>query len=333
MSERDLLAALIQVVTGQPFEQRIQSEYGQLEPAEQDAYSLVCFGASRVYEASYLPEQDLLQMLTPAAQYGSSLTHISNLVESRLIVRDELGLKVRHRAIADAVAKSLSSEKIADLVSVMLFFYAGRAAHIKDPSHPDRRQLTHLLSHSHMVDLKLKPGLVRPIYEKVQGLLANDFHFWLQRGAYEVERGDLELADSYLESARACEGGDLDFKVITEWGFMRLMKAIKYVDDRPAQAKAVKAVGELELIARREGTRSPHTFTILVRHGTEWLQNARILGDAERQRLALRIRDILQLGLGVLQDNRDFARAAREMKAKIEALATGDEGPHVFPLA
>ncbi|MEV5818057.1 AAA family ATPase [Micromonospora haikouensis] len=333
LSRRDLLAALIQVVTGQPFEQRVQSEYGQLQPAEQNAYSLVCFGASRVYEALYLPEQDLLQMLAPASLYGDSLAHISKLVESRLIVRDEMGLRVRHRAIADAVVRSLSNSRVAEMVGIMLFFYAGRAAHIRDASHPDRRQLIHLLSHSHMVDLKLEPKLVRPIYEKVQALLAKDFHFWLQRGAYEVERGDLDLADSYLESARACDGGDRDFKVITEWGFMRLSKARRNADDRSVQSKAIVAVGELERIVRREGARSPHTFTILVRHGTEWLRESRVLGDAERRKLALRIQDVLHLGMEVVRDNRDFRRAANEMKVKIEALASGGEEPHTFPLA
>ncbi|GIF40756.1 ATP-binding cassette domain-containing protein [Actinoplanes xinjiangensis] len=332
LSKRDLLAALIQIVTGQPFEARIQSEYDQLDPPEQHAYSLICFGASRVYEASYLPEQDLLQMLTPAPPYGNFIVHIEALVDSRLIVRDPLGLRVRHRAIADAVVKSFDHKKMAEMVLVMLVFYAGRAVHIKDPTHPDRRQLIHLLSHSHMVDLRLGPDFVRPIYEKVQPLLSRDFHFWLQRGAFEVERGDLDLADSYLESARACEGGDLDFKVITEWGFMRLKKARRNADDRLEQTKAIRAVGELEQIARREGARSPHTFTILIRHGTEWLQDSRVLGDAERQKIAIRIRDMLQLGSAVVRDNRDFARAANEMKGKIEALASGDDEPFAFPL-
>jgi hypothetical protein len=331
LSHRDLLAGLIQVVTGQPFEDRVKSEFEQLEPLAQHAYALVCFWAARVNEATHLPEADLLQMVTSAPQYAATLELVNNLVGSRLLLREAAGLRVRHRAIADAVVRGLPKVTIGDIVRSMLGFYAARAANMRDPSHPDRRQMIHLLSHSHMVDLDLSQSIVRSIYEDVQPLLSNDFHYWLQRGAYEVERGDLDLADSYLESARGCEGGAQDYKVTTEWGFMRLLKATVLPSDQRAQAGARSAVEALIQVARREGKNSPHTFTILVRRGVEWLEVA-LLSDAERLRIASRIREIADLGLSVCRDNREFSRVAREFDQRLTRLTAYVKPAPKFPL-
>jgi hypothetical protein len=42
---------------------------------------------------------------------------------------------------------------------------------------------------------------VRSVYDTVEPLLADDFHYWLQRGSFEVEEGDLGHANQCLEQA------------------------------------------------------------------------------------------------------------------------------------
>jgi KaiC/GvpD/RAD55 family RecA-like ATPase len=332
LSQRDLLAALIQVVTGQPFEDRVMSEFNQLSSVAQDVYAFVCFGAARVYEMTHLPEADLLQMIASAPPYSALRAPIKVLVDSKLLLREAAGLRVRHRAIADTVVRFLPKSKVGEIVRSMLRFYAGRAANLRDQSHPDRRQMIHLLSHSHMRELNLDRSTVRSIYEDVQPLLSNDFHYWLQRGAYEVEHGDLDLADSYLESARGCEGGTRDYKVTTEWGFMRLRKAISSPTDQNVHVRAKAALQALEQVARREGRMSPHTFTIIVRQGVRWLETSALLSDAERARIALLIEEIRELGLRMCSNNREFSRAEREMRQRLMVLTGEASATPRFPL-
>jgi len=332
LSHRDLLAALIEVVDGQPFEERIRSEYKQLSEELQNAYALICFGASCVYETIHMPETDMLQMITPVPPYGRSAALIGALVASGLILRETQGLRVRHRAIADVVAKAIPKQRVEQIVRSMLIFYAGRAAGIRDGSHPDRRQMIHLLNHNLMGrKLNLSRAAVRSIYEDVQPLLSEDFHFWLQRGAYEVEKGDLDLADKYLLSARGCIGGTQDYKVTTEWGLMRLKKAIAHPGDDDMQRRAFDALAALEEVARREGEISPHTFTVIVRHGVKWLQSESCLGDAERTNVLTRIQDIFELGLRVCMDNPEFRRVSREVRKPLVELARDIDIPRASP--
>jgi energy-coupling factor transporter ATP-binding protein EcfA2 len=331
LSQRDLLAALIEVVHGQPFTDRVRSEYEQLPQDRQEVYALTCLGSSRVYEDTHLPEEDLLQILGPIRRYLRYVQEIQRLVEDGLLVRDSLGLRVRHRAIADAVVDGFSEETVASICERMLLFYAGRASHITDPAHPDRRHMITLLSHSRMIDLRIDPALVRPIYEKAQSLLGRDFHFWLQRAAYEVERGDLDLADSYLQSARQCKGGADDYLVTTEWGLLRLLKAKANPQDRSAQDRAKAAVDLLEEIAYRFKDISPHTFTVLVQHGTEWLEKDSSLSQADRVRYANRLEEIRKLGAAEV-NNTQFDRASRKFASRLGALIIGESPPNRYPL-
>lgn len=326
LSERDLLAALIEVVTGEPFEKRVASEYLQLGVRERDAYALSCFFMSRVYQSVDLPLDDLLQMLGAYPSYAKALQPIKLLIDGRLLVQHQDGLRVRHRAVADAVIRSIlvrDKTLVSQLVQTMLGFYAQRASAIREHSHPDRRHMVALLSHTLMADLALPREDVRKIYANVQGLLDEDFHFWLQRGAFEVERGDLDLADAYLESARACPGGERDYKVTTEWGLMRLVRARKRPSDGDAQAKAVLALSALESIARQHGRNSPHTFTVAVREGIAWLEAKPTLGDIQEEEVLRKIVEIRNLGELVCNDNREFMRTWRESKRALSNLSEG----------
>ncbi|MBO0921710.1 hypothetical protein J1G42_12835 [Cellulomonas sp. zg-ZUI222] len=327
ISQRDLLGALIQVVTGVRFEERVLSERAQLDAEDQRLYDYICFASSRVYEAVHSAEEDLLQISSPRGELSHARLAIGRLVQKKLVLRETLGLRVRHRAIADVVSKSLNSAEVYSIVSSMLLFYASRAAHISDNSHPDRRHMIHLLSHTLLRDLRIDVGSVRRIYESVQQLLADDFHYWLQRGAFEVEVGDVDLADQYLEAARACEGGSTDYKVTTEWGFMCFVRVKQNPHSERDIARALHSFEELEKVARRDGTRSPHTFTILLTHGLDWLETRPSIGSRKIASLTSKLIEIRTLAEALCMDNADAARAVRNSGKRLEQILRGDEPP------
>ena len=42
---------------------------------------------------------------------------------------------------------------------------------------------------------------IREVYDSLQSLMDWDYHYWLQRGSFEVEIGDIEVAENFLEHA------------------------------------------------------------------------------------------------------------------------------------
>jgi hypothetical protein len=325
MCERDLLAALIQVVTGVPFDERIESEYAQLNASEQWAYSLICFASAKIFESPWLPTDHLLQMMGGDPPYHQHMTSLQGLIDCSLVTVSQEGLRPRHRAIADAVVRGLGAEKeyLASVVHQMLAFYARYGASRLPASHPNRRRLISLLSHTLMRDLSLPIDSVRALYESVQPHLMEDKHFWLQRGAYEVERGDLDLADSYLESARACSGGETDYKITTEWGLMRLVKARRSPSDAQVQERAYLALSALREVALREGKSSPHTFTVIVRDGTLWLNAKPVLSQVRREDAISYIKEACGVGAKVCKDNREVMKIIAKHEPMLKELSIG----------
>ena len=334
MCERDLLAALIEVVTGVPFDERVASEFEQLDDIQKTAYSIICFASAKVFESPWLPEEHLLQMMGDAPTYGRHLQSVRDLLRASLVVKSQVGLRPRHRAIADAVIRGASVDKdyLADIVERMLYFYASSGSDQLPSSHPNRRRLISLLSHTLMRDSGLPKARVRAIYGSVQQYLAEDKHFWLQRGAYEVECGDLDLADSYLESARACFGGQDDYKITTEWGLMRLSKASMDPANPSLQERAFLALSALRDVALIKGRNSPHTFVVMVREGIRWLSVEESLGNVKRLEAVSMVRTACDVGEKVCSDNREVVKTIANHRTDLEALrGPSDSGSGTVP--
>lgn len=301
--ERDLLAALIQIVTGQRFEERIRSEFSQLTETEQRAYLTLAVYVAQVNESKRISEEDLLQSALAGAPLGAMSRALDSLISKRLLMIDDSGVGVRHRAIADALVAGMSRERIAMVVGALLRYYAGRAHAITDASHPERRKMVALLSHSLMVRLGLPRESVRTIYASVKPLLDGDFHYWLQRGAYETEQGDQELARSYLESARSCPGGLNDYKVTTEWGILRLQRAQRSPGSLALALEARDALHELLRVAATHGASSPHTYKVLASEGDAFVGSTQLLPQQELMALRDELDRTVGVGLMVCRDN------------------------------
>lgn len=332
LSERDLLAALIQVVTGQKFEERIRSEYQQLNSKmERLAYAVLAFQASFVFEETSVPRESLIQMLASGPPYVAAIESIALLQERRLIVEDVIGLRVRHRAIADGLVTEFDAEYRKRLLTLMLDFYVPRSKNLSN-SDPIRRNMISLISHNMMKKLSLPVASVREIYGDLHSDLKSEYHYWLQRGAYEVEKGSLDLADTYLEASRSFESGARDYRVTTEWGLMRILKAIRSPEDRSSQERAIKAFDQLSAVTKVAGSLSPHTFSIMVKDGVEWLEAENVLPNTERERLISKLRDARDLGERFCMGNREFASVLSKFSRRVDLLAEGRKQTGPYPI-
>lgn len=333
MCRRDLLSALIEVVTGQQFEDRVVTEYGELGPHEKSVYTAICL-AEYIHETAAIPEEDFLQISGPVNEYANFRVAVETLIEDRkLVLRHEGGVIARHRAIADAVVSGLGPGVVAEYLGRMLRMYAARASHTRDQSNPDRRIMVHLLSHAGMRRLGLRKEEVREIYGSVQATLQGDFHYWLQRGAFEVEHDDpLGLAGTYLNAARSLPGGSQDRLVATEWGFMCLRRAVRSPHDRALASQASAALEELFAVTRVAGASSPHTFAVAIQHGTEWLTSSRCLSEADVLRVAGKLADLMQVGDRVCRDNHEVSRTIQLSRPAIASILTNVSPSPRYPL-
>ncbi|MFF5014333.1 hypothetical protein [Streptomyces sp. NPDC001165] len=333
LCDRSLLAAMIQVVTGKRFEEKVASEYRELNPEQVAVYSTVCvFESAIVFKKRGIEQEDLLQIVSGRSAPKASLQEaINRLVATRVLTRAADGtVRCRQRTIADTVVETVlkkTPDRLGAVIEFLMMFYAQYAAEIRDNDDPYRRIMIRLLNHSLMVSLRLAPARVREIYNTVHELLCNNFHYWLQRGEYELERGDLGIAENHLETAQGCEGGATDHFVLTAWSAIRLRRSTVHPNDGTLRERALEAIDVLEEVTRRHGGASPHSFSVIARRGTEWLEaceaslSADQIDDIMRRFLA-----VVESGRRFCKDNHEFMRIADEFEPQLRRLLERNKG-------
>ncbi|MFE0633248.1 hypothetical protein ACFW3D_40765 [Streptomyces sp. NPDC058864] len=333
LCDRSLLVAMIQVVTGKRFEEKIASEYHELDPEQVSVYATVCvFESAIVFKKRGIEQEDLLQIVSGRGAPKPSLNRaINRLVDRRFLTLALDGtVRCRQRTIADTVVETVLKKnptQLAGVIEYLLRFYAQYAADIRDNDDPYRRILIRLLNHSLMVLLRLKPTQVRDIYSTVHELLQDNFHYWLQRGEYELERGDLGIAENHLETAQGCEGGATDHFVLTAWSAIRLRRSTESPADGSLRERAFEAIGVLEGVARRHGGASPHSFSVIARRGTEWVEACEVsLSTGQVDDTLRRILAVVEAGRRFCKDNHEFMRIADEFEPKVNRLLERNKG-------
>jgi len=326
LSGRSLLAAMIEVVTKQRFEDKVRSEYEQLADERKLIYATVSFLQSELVNKHYgIDEGDLIQVVSPGAPRVETVNAINALESQRLLNRTSDGsLRCRHKTFADTVVDSILKEQpvfLEEIIRSLLVFYAERGGHITQHDHPYRMVMVRLLNHDMMKKTKIPYDAVRSIYDSVHDLLQEDLHYWLQRGQFELELGDLSIAANHLQSATGCNGGAADHLVQTTSSSIRLRYATTCPKEAASFAEAKTALDNLEWIARRKGSDSPHTFAVIVRDGFNWMKACQsVVSKDEFLDLGNQILDICELGKDVCENNNQFQDIANRYERKIRRL-------------
>jgi hypothetical protein len=131
----------------------------------------------------------------------------------------------RHPVIArEVVSQFRRSGQLADAYARLAFVMASK--YFADmPMTRERRLLIKLLNHTEVGQVLDNPTHARQMYSEIEQLLRTDYHYWLQRGSYELERGDIKLAENFLNQARGLS--DSDYMVDTEWAYLQLERACR----------------------------------------------------------------------------------------------------------
>lgn len=316
---RQLLVALYQATTGEPFEQRISSECHELPDDLLEPYAILAvvtaFGA-------YLTLEELMAAIGDYSNLG--LERIKTLKKMSLVTEDREGrLLVRHRRIAEMAIEYYKREgQLGDPIAGLVFTLAAQSTPTASRYSRKRKLLVRLLQHDTLRRLLADSVYqVRMVYETVEDLLDRDSHYWLQRGRFEAEMGDVRDGKLFVDQARALNRDDLFVR--TGWADATLRYACSDPTTQQSIDLAEDALDELRDAIRSRGETSPYPFDVLGRRVLAWCQTAALtpstrndlLGEAER---SVQYGSRLHPRVERLQDLYEELRGAR-LRAVVES--------------
>ena len=318
LAGRQLLVAMIEATSGRSFHDKIEDECSELAPDERLLYA-VCALATRYRSGLALDEILAAVGETTALQ----LARIDSLKRQYLLVERRDGrIQVRHRVVAEQVVTWLRKEgQLAQPVEGLLFAMAVQYLRHRDTRSRAFRMMVHLINHKFMIEEIADLAAIRSIYESLSRVLADDFHYWLQRGSFELERGDLELAENYLNQARGLAGED--HRVRTAWSYMSLRRAAELAKERSSgwRERALEAISELKDVIELRGTKDAHAFHILGSQGLHYARRAHLTFD-ERLRLLDDLRNVVGRGAALHPESDELKQLRNDLEKEYLGLAT-----------
>jgi len=259
---------------------------------------------------------------------------VDGLIRTHLLVRDARGrLALRHRVVAERAVEYYRAQRLIEPPLRGLAFSlatVSRPGELRDS--PQGRALIRLINHKLLIDFLRRPAeplgtepdvvAIRGVYEEIEGLLAHDHHYWLQRGSFETEEGSLDLAKNFVEQARALAPEDP--YVRTEWAYMTLKRASRQPEDPLAHEQVDAAFGELDEAIEQRGRKDAYAFHVFGSQGLAWANRAHLSTD-ERKTLLQTLRRVVDEGIQLHPQRRDLRQLARDLEAAYLRLATSEQ--------
>lgn len=280
---RQLLVAMIQATSGKRFQEKVIDEFEDLTMDEKHLYALIAVATGRSFG---LTTAEVL--VASGHSSNEALNHLESLAKRRLLVAhpDKGGVmyRLRHREIARVVTEYLAKiSQLKDLIEGIAFAGACTVSPVMPRNSRAWRLLKAFISHRYLSRV-LDLISAREIYDHLESPLAEDHHFWLQRGSLEVRSGDLDLAQHFLGTARSLNSEDA--LVVTECALLEMKLAIRNPTSPTSHTRFNAAVVLLEGLIAERGERDAHPYHIL---GSQVLSWARLgVGDRDEVQDLLR---------------------------------------------
>jgi len=309
---RQLLVAMYRATSGELLQERVHSECADLgDPAR------LIYGMAAVATAERLfVTRDELVIGVAAISGGidnTRLNVIQELITRELLLSDQRGLRLRHRWIAETALEFYQSNGlIGPPLRALAIALATKADPQIMPQHRQRRLLNRLINHDYLQRMTTDISIVREIYASIEDQLAWDYHYWLQRGSFEVETGDLAMAEVFLNAAVSL-APETDYKVRTEYAYFALKKASKSPRASGAARAAADALSDLEVAMEARGAEDPCIFHVYGSQGLSWARRAPLLPQ-DRKQLVRHLQDAVLLGKSLHPRRRDLNQLAEDLK-------------------
>lgn len=285
-------------------------------------YAVTCVASNY---RTFLTVDELLSAIDDHSNTG--LNRVEKLINMHLLIKDAAGhIRVRHRRIAElAVDHFKVHGQLGGPITRLLFVLASRSNPRQPRRYRIRGLLVKLLLHDTLVRLLADSvQQIRTAYETVEEFLAFDSHYWLQRGRFEAERGDVRLGKQFVDQALSLNPKDL--RVRTGWADA----TIRYACVNPgAQASAdlvSEALEELRFAIGSSGTLSAYPFDVFGRRVLAWVGSAS-LSRSEGNELLTEAERIVEEGVRTHRKNDQLAELLVTVrKARLVAVVEASSG-------
>ncbi len=186
------------------------------------------------------------------------------------------------------------------------------------------RLLVHVLNHKFMIEELGDLDAARGVYGTVEGILQGSSHFWLQRGSLEVEVGDLDMAENFLDQARGLARDDP--MVQTEWAYMALKRASEdAATGRPGwRERADDAIGELKDAIVQRGSQDSYPFHVLGSQGLRYVRRAP-LTPRQKETLLREFLGVVEHGIELHRGAEDLPQLRHDLEREYLLLSVGEE--------
>jgi hypothetical protein len=308
---RQLLVSMIEATSGRQFHDKIASECRDLAGIDLAAYGVVC--CAHAADNQFLTRDDVL--LAIDASNNEGVRALASLVTGNQLVSATGRIKTRHRVIAESAVDYFREDgRLQTWTEHLLFLFAVKY----EPADMKRgrygRLLIRFLNHDFLKDLLGSSVSVQTVYGSLESVLSKEFHFWLQRGSFEIEVGDLDKAETFLLQARALRPDDI--KLDTAWSYLQMKRALKSPSSSQSNSLAFEALSVLESVMQRAPDRSPHTYHVYLTQGIKWLQNAP-LGPQEKRELRENLERHANVAQLLFKNSDKISEAATEVRRKL----------------
>jgi hypothetical protein len=252
VANRQLLVAMIKATSGKWLEEKCIDELTGLDPTAARIYALIAVASSFGFG---LQRDESMIALT---DYDNTvLNELNQLLRRHIVIeRNDRAVWARHRVIAEIIREELQRNgQMKSVVSGLALVAATKVTDRMSRSERPYRILRSVINHDF---LKRNIGAdgAQNLYGSLESLLHWDFQFWLQRGALEVEVGDLALAEHFLNQARSLNADDP--YVLNEWAYLLFAKALQNPKGTAALTLVDEATELLEGLINRYKASNPY---------------------------------------------------------------------------
>lgn len=316
---RQLIVAMLEATSGERFEDKLDRECEEIGLDLGLIYAIV----SVVTSLRHFVTRDEI-LLAVGDSSNEMLGRIDTLASQRLLVTSNGSeIRVRHRVVAErALNHYRRNGQLGEALRGVLFAMAAKVD--REASRKSRQWLLliRLMNHEMLKGLADDASVVRDAYQEIENLLSWDYQYWLQRGSFEVQVGDIRLAQNFLEQARALAPDDP--KVQTEWSYMMLKRAYQDPANPSASEWARVAFEELEDAIQVRGRVDSYPYHVLGSQGLAWVRRA-LFSDDERIELLSRLRSVMREARRLHPGVRDLEQLSHDVERQYLSMALPPE--------
>ena len=261
---RQMLVAMHIATSGRSFEEKVHDELQSMTEPRRYIYGLISVATAHRFA---LRREDI--GLAYANHFDIDWLRLLNELERRKLVigRGNLIYVARHRVVAQFAYDSLVERgQLGPITYGLIRIGATKTTENTPRNAMPARLLRSFLNHDYLMRVGVPEA--RTVYNTFEDALAWNYHFWLHRGALEVEQGDLGLAENFLRQASAINPGDVF--VDTELAYLMMKKANESPGTATGSELVEDALNILDGVVVRRSDQAAHAYHIAATQGLLW---------------------------------------------------------------